>query len=163
VGISMSVYAVSDAEIRALADSAGQLSDFTRGRGRGECYLADCWDGLHFLLTGDPASRALPLAALKAGDVVYAEASDPTHAIFSRTAKTLAGELGAMPEAALRKRFDPRAMLESGVYPGRPWAFPELADSTFRELLVYFDRLRSRAMRAAEGGTGLLFQRYEDL
>ncbi len=42
------------------------------------------------------------------------------------------------------------------------WLFPEHEESTFRELMFYFDRLRDVALEASAKGQGLLFSRYED-
>jgi hypothetical protein len=53
-------------------------------------------------------------------------------------------------------------MRKAGVYPVRTWAYPEHAESTFRELVFYFERLKTVTTRAAESGVGLLFYLYED-
>lgn len=95
-------------------------------------------------------------------DGAYPGASDHVHAIFSRTAQALAAELHSLSEATLRGRFDLGKMVEARVYPVRPWLFPEYADSTFRELMFYFDRLCNVAVEATAVGQGLLFSRYED-
>jgi len=161
MGTSMSLYLCSDAQIRGFSEDVNLVNEFLDGApSRGDCYLADFWDGLHYLLTGD--TRDLPLAALKIGDVEFRGASDATHAIFSRTAKALAEELQTLSEETLWGRFDPRKMVEARVYPIRPWLFPEYAESTFRELMFYFDRLRNVAVAASREEYGLLFSRYED-
>lgn len=163
MGISMSVYKFTDAQIREFSEDVSRVNNVLRRvPSRGDCYLADFWDGLHFLLTGSPDARELPLAALKAGDVEFRGTSEATYAIFSRTANALAGELQSLLEATLRGRFDPGGMVEAQVYPIRPWLFPEYAESTFRELMFYFDRLRNVAVEASEEGQGLLFRSYED-
>ncbi len=163
MGISMSIYTVTDVQISEFAEDPTRVDEFAlRSWWRGECYLADFWHGVHFLLTGRAEEAELPLSALKTGDAIYTNASDPAHAIFSSTTKALASQVQTLSEADLRKNFDLEAMSES-VYPIRPWLFPELAESTFSELTFYFERLRGIAIRAAEEGKGLLFRRYEDL
>jgi uncharacterized protein DUF1877 len=163
MGISMSVYRVTDAQIRDFSEDVSRVADFLDRAGRGECYLADFWDGVHFLLTGGPDAGELPLSALKVGDVEFRGGYEPTHAIFRPMAQSFAAELQGLSEAALRERFDPREMAEARVYPIRPWLFPEHAESTFRELMFYFGRLHNAAAEASVKGHGLLFSRYEDL
>lgn len=163
MGISMSVHKLTDARLAELGEDASRAKDLLRELpSPGECYLADFWDGVHFLLTGSPDAGELPLAALKVGDVRLGGGAEATHAIFSRTARALAAELRDLSEATLRTRFDPPRMVEARVYPIRPWMYPEPAELTFRELMSYFERLRRIAAEAAEEGQGLLFTRYED-
>lgn len=163
MGISMSLHLCADAQIRDFSEDVNRVNDFLlESPSRGDCYLADFWDGLHFLLAGGADARDLPLAALKVGDVEFQGATEATHAIFSGTAKTLAEELQTLSAPTLRERFDPGKMVEARVYPVRPWLFPEHAESTFQELMFYFDRLRNVAVAASREGHGLLFIRYED-
>jgi hypothetical protein len=163
MGISMSLYLCDDAQIRDFSEDANRVNDFLiRSPNRGDCYLADFWDGIHYVLTSGTDARDLPLAALKAGDVEFRGGVEASHAIFSGTARAFAGELETLSEQTLRRRFDPGKMVEARVYPVRPWLFPEHAESTFRELMFYFDRLRDVAVMASREGHGLLFSRYED-
>jgi hypothetical protein len=163
MGISMSVYGCTDAQIHDFSKDVGRLNNFLNiSPSRGDCYLADFWAGLHFLLTRRPDRCDLPLMALEVGDVAFRGASAATHALFNRTTKAFAGELQILSEATLRERFDPAKMVEARVYPIRPWLFPEHAEGSFRELMFYFDRLRNVAVEASRAGHGLLFSRYED-
>jgi len=125
--------------------------------------LADFWDGLHFLLVEGSQSSTLPAAALKFGDVSLRVGRESVHAILTRTLKRLADEINGLTEPALRERFDMERMLQANVYPVRPWMFPEEKESTFRELMVYFERFRKVVRKAAAEGDGLVFCRYEDL
>ena len=114
-----------------------------------------------FVLTRGKGGAALPMGALKQGDVHYVKGlSDPAHAISSATTKALTAELQSLPEPSLRERFDPPKMLEAGVYTGRLWRPP--ADGSFNELMGYFRRFRDFATEAAKEGKGLVFCRYED-
>src|SRR5262245_44625099 len=129
MGISMSVYQCTDAQIHDFSQDVSRLNNFlSQSPGRGDCYLADFWDGLHYLLTRGVESPALPLTALKVGDVAVQGATEATHAIFNRTTQRFAGELQSLSEAALRERFDPGQMVEARIYPVRPWLFPEHAE-----------------------------------
>jgi hypothetical protein len=114
----------------------------------------------------------LPLCALRRGEVTFSGLSDPTHAIWSETAKAFARELSGLSESTLRERFDPLEVPRAGR-DGRPVLpapdedrYRELlltfAEGTFRELMSYFSGLREFALQAAEKDMGLLFCRYED-
>lgn len=163
MGISMSIFSVTDAQINQFSQDPSQIDAFIHSTpNRRGCYLADFWDGLHFLLNREYDSRELPLAALKVGDVAYQGVSDQLHAIFSHTAQAFAVELQSLSTTTLQERLDLGKMVEARVYPIRPWLFPEHRESTFRELMFYFDRLRDIAVEASAGGQGLLFSRYED-
>ncbi len=136
------------------------------------CYLANSWHGLHYLLTGEVKGGELPLCALRRGEVTFTGLSDPTHAIYSKTAKAFARELSELSESTLRKRFDPLKVPRPGRG-GRPiLPAPDAdkyrklllscAEETCRELISYFSSLREFSLRAAEKDMGLLFCRWED-
>jgi hypothetical protein len=164
MGISLSVYAITDEQIHALINQPDLADEWIRRSQLGEeCYLADYWDGLHFLLTRNTPDDQLPWAALRTGDVEYPQASTTMHAILAATAQAFAGEMQSLYQFDLRERFDLQRMLDAHVYPIRLWLFPEQVESTFGELLHYFERLKRIIMQAAEEGKGLLFRRYEDL
>jgi hypothetical protein len=179
MGISVKVVPASDAEIAAFRADAEALRARFRAEPFGDDgYLTDFWDGIDFVLTAE-AGDALPLGAIKRGEVSYPGAGttlaadgrtglshfDACHAIFAATTQRLAQALTTLPEATLRRRFDPAQMLGGAgrpmVYPGRLWT-AERADDTFRELMFYLARLRRCAAEAAQAGLGLLFYRYED-
>jgi hypothetical protein len=166
MGISVGILTATDAQIRAfVADVAGLRGLFIGiVNNPRACHLHDFWDGLHFVLTAETGD-ALPLAAVKRGDVRYHGVGDPTHAIFAATTAALAQELSALSEPVLRARFDPPKMLRGPdgtmVYPGRLWT-PDGSGAVFRELMGYFNRLRDYVAAAARAGNGLLFSRYED-
>jgi len=159
----MSVIPCSDSSIDALAADSTRSKILEGPLPADACYLADYWDGLHFLLTRGSGETRLPCAALKVGDVSFRTGTEPAHAIWSSTAAAFARELENLTEATLRQRFDMQAMLKAGVYPIRTWAFPEFAEGAFREAMVYFERLREVVMKAVARGEGLLILRYEDL
>jgi hypothetical protein len=180
MGISVDIVPASDAEILGFRSDACALRErFGAPRIGDASYLTDLWDGLDFVLTAE-SGDALPLGAIKRGDVVYPNAGveesrgvqcrnyhfDECHAIFAATTKQLALELSGLSEATLRCRFDPAKMRGESdgrlVYPGRLWLPLADADSVFRELMFYFNRLRRCVSEAAAADLGLLFYRYED-
>jgi len=176
MGISISVLMATDDQIHDFIAQPSQLEDllnrtipFTTGD---YCYLSNCWHGLHYLLTGEVEGGELPLCALRRGEVTFADLSDPTHAIYSKTAKAFARELSDLSEPILRKRFNPLKVPRPGRG-GRPILpapdndkYRKLllsnAEDTFRELISYFSGLREFSLRAAEKDMGLLFCRWED-
>ena len=166
MGISVSILTATDGQISGFAADVAGLQTLFIGviNNPRACHLHDFWDGLHFVLTAETGD-ALPLAAVKRGDVHYRGVGDPTHAILAATTVALAQELSALSEAVLRARFDPPKMLRGPdgtmVYPGRLWT-PGGSDAVFRELMGYFNRLRDYVAAAARTGNGLLFSRYED-
>jgi hypothetical protein len=166
MGISVGILTATDEQIRGFAtdlDGLGELFIGVIGNPRA-CHLHEFWDGLHFLLTVETGG-ALPLSALKRGDVDYADAADVTHAIYAATTKALAQELAALSEPVLRRRYDPARMLGgpdgTRVYPARLWT-PGGNDAVFRDLIGYFNRLCNYVAAAATAGNGLLICRYED-
>jgi hypothetical protein len=60
MGISISIYPVTDSQISRFGQDPSQIDEFINStpNHRG-CYLTDFWDGLHFLLTGRPDSAEL--------------------------------------------------------------------------------------------------------
>ncbi len=166
MGISVGILTATDAQIRDFADDVSGLEKLFIGviNNPRACHLHDFWDGLYFVLTTETGD-ALPLSALKRGDVDYADAADFTHAIYAATTKALAQELAALSEPVLRGRYDPARMLGCpdgrGVYPSRLWT-PSGNDAVFRDLISYFNRLRNYVAAAAAAGNGLLICRYED-
>jgi hypothetical protein len=126
MGISVGILTATDAQISGFTTDPEGLGDLfigVAGNPRA-CHLHEFWDGLHFLLTAETGD-ALPLSALKRGDVDYADAADFIHAIYAATTKALAQELAALSEPVLRRRYDPARMLRgpdgTTVYPSRLW------------------------------------------
>ena len=176
MGISLSVLMATDDQIRDFRAQPSRLEDLLNRTipytTEDCCYLADCWHGLHYLLTGEVKGGELPWCALRRGEVTFTGLSDPTHAIYSKTAKAFARELSKLSESTLRNRFDPLKVPRPGRG-GRPILpapdedkYRKLllssAEDTFRELISYFSSLRKFSLRATEKNMGLLFCRYED-
>lgn len=169
MGISTSVLFVTDEQIQEFTkhpiDAENLFIGCINFGTEKCCHLHQYWNRLHYLLTGEVEGGDLPLCALKRGDVTYAGVLDPTHAIYSTTTKALSQELNTLSEQKLSERFDPSRTITSGghpVYPGRLWLNPKQTETTSRELISYFGRLRDFAVRAARQDKGLLFCRYED-
>lgn len=166
MGMSVSVLKVTDDQIRAFQDDPARAMALVNRvvpyASEDECYLADFWHGVHFLLAQQVEAVAPPLGAVLQGDVTYQGGAEPLHAIYSATTKALADEMAGLTEAALHRRYDPPRMQK--VYPVRYWLTNERLDAeqSFPELYGYFRKLAKTAVAAARDGKGLLFCRYED-
>lgn len=167
MGISLTLLAASDAQMRAYRADPGSIDAVVAAHGPEVCDLWDTWDGLHYLLTGRHEGGSLPLGALKVGTTTLAGASDPTHALDPEATAALAAALRPLGPSDLRRRFDPPAMRTAGeggrpIYPGRYWLPHASGDAVFAELWAAFERLRSFVIGAAGRGEGLVICRYED-
>ena len=163
MGKSVSVVMATDEQMQAFIAQPGTMhhSPILSPRAQDNCYLADHWDALHYLLTRGPLGAALPMGAIKHGEFEFRD-EDPSHGITSATTKEFAAALSALSRADLEERYDPRDMRKNSVYPGRFWINADRAVGIDDETAAYFNRLRDFAARAAEAGKGLIFGRYED-
>jgi hypothetical protein len=169
VGISVSVVMATDAEIDVFSKSPSGLEALLDrlipSICADKCYLADHWDWLHVLLTGQRYTAELPLGAIKSGDVMFTGLTDHAHAIYSATAKALLAELQKLSESTLWARLRQQAGPGAGsIYPGRYWRVrPSDEDrGEFIDLMHYFERLRDFAGEAVRQNKGLIFCCYED-
>lgn len=169
MGISMRATMVTDEQIRELSEDSSRQHELLIAifhSGNEFCYLADYWDGLHYMLTGRRESSELPLSILKKGDVEFSSNVDfserypeSTHAIYSTTVKALEVELQNLAESVLPENHN---KLNSSFYPGRLWRSPDHDGSDFSELMTYFNRLQNIVTTAAAQNKGLILYRYED-
>jgi hypothetical protein len=164
MGISVSVLKATDEQIRDFQSRPKELEHLLTTTipfaSSDCCFLSDYWAGLHHLLTlGEGKDKPL-MHAIQKGEVSFRGTSDPTHALYCESVKSLAAELAQLGEADLRARYEPEKM--SSVYPGRYWLFPAFYEHSFQELLSCFNQLRGYATEAAKEGLGLIFCRYED-
>ena len=168
MGISMRVVMVTDEQIRDLRkDSDSHQSLVNLFHKPDFCYLADYWDGIHFMLTGERESSDSPLSVLKKGDVDFSGDADfskrrteSTHAVYSAKVEAFDHALRRLAEPVLAERHN---KLNSSFYPGRFWRSPDTDGSFLLEITAYFKRLHDIAEKAAKQKMGLIFYRYEDL
>lgn len=170
MGISMRATMVTDEQIRELSEDSSWRDQRLTAIFHSDneyCYLADYWDGIHYMITRRRESSELPLSILKKGDVEFSSNVDfsqrypeSTHAIFSTTVKALEVELQNLTPSVLLEGHD---KLDSSFYPGRFWRSPDHDGSDFRELMVYYNRLQKIVASAATQNKGLILFRYEDL
>jgi hypothetical protein len=116
------------------------------------------WQGIHFLLTGRAFEGDPPLNFILGGgewlgdvDVGYG----PARALRSGEVRAIADALNGVRPDSLRERFDPKTMMDEGVYP-EIWDRDPAEDDTLGYLLEYFDDLQAFIRRRAERGEGML-------
>lgn len=167
MGISMRAVMVTDEHIRDLSKNANPHQSLINLFHKPDfCYLADYWDGIHFMLTGAREASQSPLSVLKKGDVEFSDDADfsigykeSTHAVYSAKIAAFDAELRQITEPLLSERHN---QLNSSFYPGRFWREPDADGRFFREIMAYYKRLRDIAETAAKQNMGLIFYRYED-
>lgn len=136
-----------------------EAPDQWRPSGDGEELDIDkAWQGIHFLLTGTSWEGDPPLNFVVSGgewlgdiDVGYG----PARSFMSDEVKAISDALERLPPESLRDRFDPKTMMEEGVYP-EIWDRDPADDDTLGYLLEYYDDLRAFVRRRAEQGEGMI-------
>lgn len=114
------------------------------------------WHGLHYVVTGTAQGGHAPLSMAVlggteiGGDVGYGPAKYLTPEEVKEVAKALAG----LDEAALRAKFNPKAMADAKVYPEDLW---EGEDDAFEYLLENFAMLSIFFQDASARGNAVLF------
>jgi hypothetical protein len=116
MGISVTLVAATDEEIRRFSSDAKALHHrFHAGAGP-SCHLNDFWDGLDFVLTAE-SGDALPLAVIKRGDLRYPDADDPTTRSSPRRPSVL----------RMRWQLSPNRNCAAATTRRRCWAAPAAA------------------------------------
>jgi len=115
--------------------------------------LDKLWDGLGYLLTGASADSSGPGAAIWGGDEVGDDLGyGPARLMDPPAVAAAAAALAATPEAALRARWDPAAMMDADLYPSIWDEGDAVLDA---DLLPAFRALCAFYARAAAAGDGL--------
>ena len=106
MGISITVYTVSDAELRLLQNDLISLntvlSSVTAKTTDAHGYLNGYWRALNAILTEDEVTIRLPEAALTVGDIALPHIESGAHGIFAETNARLAELLASMSEERVR-------------------------------------------------------------
>lgn len=159
----------TEAQRLALREAPRRLEAFLEdeedfGDAKGAAFLeldiGEAWHGLQFLLTGTAWEGTPPLDFLVRGgeDVGDIPSDEGTARVFTPAeVKALAEALKTVPEATLRKRFDPATLQAEDIYPGT-WEEEEPAEDVdpLEELISYFVELRKFTAAVAKRGHALL-------
>ncbi|RTQ50309.1 DUF1877 family protein [Hymenobacter gummosus] len=151
---------VSPAELQAYRADSARLEDrLYQGTGTDPALtdIDKTWDGLVFLLTGQPLSEAThPLARVLFSGQLVDEEQDlgygPAHYLEPAEVAALQPQLAAIGAAELRKHFDPARMTALGIYPGI-WAE---GDDAFDYLADGFAAVQALYAEAAKRGEGMI-------
>jgi hypothetical protein len=107
-----------------------------------EISVDKAWQGLHFLLCGNPWGGELPLSHVVTGGEAIGEDQGygPARYLTPFEVQEAAAALSAVSEGQLEARFDPEAMNAADIYPGNwedeenlPWVL-----DAFREVRQYY-------------------------
>lgn len=166
MGISITVYTLSDDELRLLRDDlsvpATRLAHITSGTA--SAYLNGYWPTLHTILTTDSSSHNLPQALLMAGDVDLPHIENGAHGIYAATNRQLTELLASISEEQVRqyvKAHETRFITPQTVSSGQGLSEAAVRQLT-AEFWLYLTKLRQVSRSAADAGCGLLLVRWED-
>ncbi|MCS0582187.1 YfbM family protein [Massilia pinisoli] len=113
--------------------------------------LGKAWQGLHYLLTGDPVGGEPPLSlAILDGTEIGPDLDyGPARYLTPDEVKTVAQALAALAPETLAQRYDPDAVEEKNIYPAI-WA--EEGAEGLEYLLSYYSALQRFYTDAAARG-----------
>jgi len=121
-------------------------------------YIDKAWHGIHFLLTGSAWEGEEPWCYLMNGGATFHQGdpdSAPDRVLRPNQIAAWADALGAISTVELRRRFDPEAMMEAGIYPGI-WDRDPKDDDTLGYLLEYYETLRSFLEQTKKENKGVI-------
>ncbi len=101
--------------------------------------LEKVWQGLHFLLTGEPFGGTPPLSlAIFGGDPTEEREGGSINMLGPSKVKEIATALSALTHEELDRRFDPAKFAAADIYHG---VWHEDREELLSELMDYFDQL----------------------
>jgi hypothetical protein len=122
--------------------------------------IAGIWQGLHYLLTGDPWEGPYPASEIVCGGRLLTE--DGTEELgvdviylTPQRVKPAADHLAATDFRQIAGRYDARRMAELGVQSADEWARRPVADVRDRELRPAYDHLVGFFKAAADEGQAI--------
>lgn len=153
-----------DADLHRLADPMIFWDYFAAEAPAGFGPISDfdvdkAWHGLHFLLTGTARAGDFPLNFIVAGGTPVGSictCCDRPRTFNADEVRAIADALAEIEPAALRARFDPKAMIRLGIYPSIIWDRPPEEDDTLGYLMYFYEPLREFIACGARRGEALL-------
>ncbi len=148
---------ISPEQLQLLIDDPSLVEPFICPNGEEQTGFIDvdkAWQGIHFLLAGDPWNSEAPLANAVTGgvevgdDVGYGAARD----ITADQVTAVAEALRDLSRDDLAKRFDAVALQENDIYP-EIW---DEGGEALDYLLSFYDTLREYYLKAAADGNAML-------
>jgi hypothetical protein len=120
-------------------------------------YLDKAWHGIHFLLTGSAWEGEEPLCYMvKGGEMLDPETylDGPPRALRPDQIANWANALSTISTEDLRKRYDPKTMIEARIYSF--WDFDPEEENPLVYLLPYYEALRAFLEQAKKENKGAL-------
>lgn len=113
------------------------------------------WQGIHFLLTGNPWSEEPPLGLVICGGIEFGEdvGYGPARYVLPEEVKAISESLAPLNEETLSKRYDPASMSAQQIYP-EIWGQED--DDALGYLLSYFLEVKRLYTEAALAGNAVV-------
>ena len=151
---------VTPEQLEALKKDPESITDFLDAAQEsapdGYCLDIDsAWQGIHYLLTGDPLEGEFPLANAVLGGYALGEVDvgyGPARYLEPEDVAACAEALSQLSEADVRSRFDPAAMMRAKIY---PMIWDEGEDALIY-LLEYYGELVPFFQKASAAGDAIL-------
>jgi hypothetical protein len=113
------------------------------------------WQGIHFILTGDPFGGDKPLVNVVMGGVPIGEEDvgvGPARGLSVSEVAEVAAALGAIDEHEFKKRFDLEELAANDIYPNS-W---EDHDLDLEYFTTHYITLRETFLKAARDGKAMI-------
>ncbi len=148
----------SDSKIDELLKDPEAIEDFIDEESDHDIELDKAWHGIHYLLTKDPWEGEEPVCYLLAkgeevGDIDVGYG--PARAVSSKKVAEFAAAVSKIDDTEFRKRFDPKAMMNSDIYP-TIWDRAPSEDDTLGYLCTYFADLKEFLKKAKAEKNGMI-------
>lgn len=113
------------------------------------------WQGIHYLLTGNPWSEEPPLGLVICGGTEFGDdvGYGPARYILPEEVKAVSEALAPLNEEILSKRYDPANMAALQLYP-EIWGRED--DDALGYLLSYFTQVKKLYSEAALAGNAVI-------
>ncbi|GGO02819.1 YfbM family protein [Saccharibacillus kuerlensis] len=146
---------IPEQRLSSLIHGGEDLYAYIHGEEGEELDLDKSWQGLHYLLCGDPYGGEGPLFDALMGGRPLNEGEEEDMIVRYLTpdqVRDVAEALESIERKDLARGFEPDDMNESGVYPAPDWN----EEGELDYLLDYYEPMRNHYRSAAEAGEGML-------
>jgi len=149
MGVRYKYFPITQSELERLRAAPDSVEDFffNDGRVRG---IDKAWQGIHFLLTGDPVGGSSPLASLIMGGEPFG--SEDVRLLDADEVSAVSQAIERIDKRLFVERFDPKRLEAADIYPGG-W---DEGDVAVEYLVQHYERLRQDFLDAAKAGQAIL-------
>ena len=148
---------ISSEQLESLKQDPDSVGDFLFPEDGGMpncCDIDKAWQGIHFLLAGNPWQGEGAIGQVVMGGTELGEdlGFGPARYLTPEQVKQVAQAIEPIDRAELQRRFDPQSMAANDIY-----AFhPEDADDDLDYYLTYYDELKQYYVQAATNDRAML-------